>query len=121
MVVLSEAFFRKGWPQRELDVLVALEVKGRSRILPIWREVLKDEVRRFSPTLADKLAMTTAMSGVDGIVDQLVVPLGPADDELTQELPAPSDPRSLTQFRCRRAMKSRELSRDPGLPPSYAG
>lgn len=76
IVVLSEWFFRKEWPQRELDGLVALEVDGRSRILPIWHKVSKDEVRRFSPTLADKLAMNTAMSGMDEIVDQLVALLG---------------------------------------------
>ena len=34
VVVLSEAFFKKEWPQRELDGLVTLETQGRSRILP---------------------------------------------------------------------------------------
>jgi len=82
VVVLSEAFFRKEWPQRELDGLVALEVDGKSRILPIWHKVSKDEVRRFSPTLADKLAMNTTMSDMDEIVDELVALLGPTDDGL---------------------------------------
>ena len=79
IVVLSEAFFRKEWPQRELDGLVAMEADGKARILPIWHKVSKDEVRQFSPTLADKLAMNTAMSGMDEIVDQLVTLLGPTD------------------------------------------
>ncbi|WP_051631364.1 toll/interleukin-1 receptor domain-containing protein [Afifella pfennigii] len=53
VVVLSEHFFGKEWPNKELDGLVALEVQGQTRILPIWHKVSKDEVARFSPTLAD--------------------------------------------------------------------
>lgn len=32
VVVLSEAFFRKEWPKRELDGLFGLEIGGRSRV-----------------------------------------------------------------------------------------
>ena len=35
IVVLSLAFFRKKWPQAELDGLFALEAKARKIILPI--------------------------------------------------------------------------------------
>lgn len=72
IVVLSKNFFAKEWPQRELDGLVALEIQGQSRILPIWHEVSKDEVARFSPTLADKLALNTSLLSVDEIVDKLL-------------------------------------------------
>lgn len=72
IVVLSKNFFAKKWPQRELDGLVALEIQGQSRILPIWHEVSKDEVARFSPTLADKLALNTSLLSVDEIVDKLL-------------------------------------------------
>ena len=71
IVVLSENFFRKEWPQRELDGLVQLELAGQARILPIWHKVSKDEVAKFSPTLADKLAMNTGVSTVDEIVESL--------------------------------------------------
>jgi TIR domain len=77
IVVLSENFFRKEWPQRELDGLVQLELVGRSRILPIWHKVSKDEVARFSPTLADKLALNTGVLTVDEIVAQLKELLSP--------------------------------------------
>jgi TIR domain len=55
VVVLSEPFFKKEWPARELDGLVAQETAGRTRILPIWHKVTKDDVLRHSPTLADKV------------------------------------------------------------------
>jgi hypothetical protein len=72
VVVLSKNFFAKEWPQRELDGLVQLEMQGHSRILPIWHEISKDEVTRFSPMLADKLALNTALLTVDEIVTKLV-------------------------------------------------
>ena len=71
VVVLSEAFFKKEWPQRELDGLVTLEIQGRSRILPIWHKVSLDEVARYSPTLADKVALNTSLKSVDDIADEL--------------------------------------------------
>lgn len=97
IVVLSEAFFRKEWPQRELDGLVALEVEGVSRILPIWHKVSKDEVRRFSPTLADKVAMNTAVSGLDEIVGQLVILLDPVNAEPNPQ-PAPTSNSDVTDL-----------------------
>jgi len=72
VVVLSKSFFAKEWPQRELDGLVQLEMQGQARILPIWHEISKDEVTRFSPLLADKLALSTTLLTVDEIVAKLV-------------------------------------------------
>ena len=73
VVVLSEAFFRKEWPQRELDGLTALETaNGESRILPIWHKVSKDEVASFSPVLADRLALNTSIKSIREIADDLM-------------------------------------------------
>lgn len=71
VVVLSEHFFKKEWPARELDGLVAQEVAGRTRILPIWHKVSKDEVTRYSPTLADKIALNTSIMSVSDIAAEL--------------------------------------------------
>jgi len=62
VVILSPNFFRKEWPQRELDGLASRE-DGRSKILiPVWYNVTADDVRKFSPTLADKLSVFYAGS-----------------------------------------------------------
>tara|TARA_R110002051_G_scaffold267433_1_gene327394 strand:+ start:62 stop:925 length:864 start_codon:yes stop_codon:yes gene_type:complete len=71
VVVLSGAFFYKNWPQYELNGLVAREMRGGKVILPIWHKVSKDEVLSYSPTLADKVALNTAMSSVSEIAQQL--------------------------------------------------
>ncbi len=60
IVVLSKAFFNKRWPQNELDGLFALEVSGKSKILPIWHNITADEVEEFSPMLAGRLALDSA-------------------------------------------------------------
>ncbi len=61
VVVLSEHFFRKEWPQRELDSLAARELdEGSSRILPVLHKVGHKQVLAFSPFLADKIGIPTA-------------------------------------------------------------
>ncbi|MBT2498608.1 DUF1883 domain-containing protein [Agromyces sp. ISL-38] len=71
IVVMSKSFFAKGWPQYELDGIVGLSVAGKQRMLPIWHEISKDEVERESPSLADKIARTTATSTIAEIADEI--------------------------------------------------
>jgi len=57
VVILSPRFLSKQWPQRELDGLVARETaSGEKAILPIWHELDRDTLLRYSPPLADRLA-----------------------------------------------------------------
>jgi hypothetical protein len=76
IVILSSSFFSKNWPQYELDGLVAKEMEGRKVVLPIWHKVSKDEVKSYSPSLADKVAINSSISGLDEIVEQLGEVLG---------------------------------------------
>jgi hypothetical protein len=71
IVVLSTAFFSKNWPQYELDGLVTKELSGGKVILPLWHKVSKDEVVAYSPSLADKLALSTAMYSVEELANEL--------------------------------------------------
>jgi hypothetical protein len=73
VVILSPSFFRKNWPEKELDGLVALEdIERRHKvILPIWHKVLRDDVLKYSPTLADKLAASTE-EGLDAVVKAIL-------------------------------------------------
>ncbi len=71
VVVLSKHFFRKEWPQKELDGLWSLDAGGHTRILPIWHEISKDEVARQSPMLADRIALNTSLKSTEEIADEL--------------------------------------------------
>lgn len=71
IVVLSKAFFAKEWPQRELDALVALESGAQRTVLPIWHNVSVAEVQRFSPILADRLAVHSS-EGAHAIAQKIL-------------------------------------------------
>lgn len=73
IVVLSEAFFKKEWPQRELDGLFAREVNGEKVILPIWHKISKNEVMGYSPIIADMLAINTTDFTIEEIAEQIAI------------------------------------------------
>lgn len=70
-IVLSSSFFSKNWTNYELSGMTAQEMSGRKMILPIWHKVSKDEVMRFSPSIADKVALNTSLLNIDEIAEQL--------------------------------------------------
>jgi hypothetical protein len=71
IVVLSPAFFAKNWPQYELNGLTAREMEGHKVILPVWHKVNKADVLQFSPTLADKVAVSTKGNTIKHIATKL--------------------------------------------------
>lgn len=72
IVVLSEAFFKKNWPQSELDALASRQnEEGRKVILPIWHEIGASEVQKHSPLLAGLLA-ARSQDGLASVVGQIL-------------------------------------------------
>ena len=74
VVVLSPAFLDKEWPQYELDGLVVRDVSlGEDQaLLPIWHNLTKAELVRRSPSLASKLARSTATHTIEEIAAEIV-------------------------------------------------
>ena len=72
IVVLSQDFFRKGWPNYELDGLVTRAVSGEQVLLPIWHHITKKQLIEYSPPLADKLARSTATHTVEEIAAEII-------------------------------------------------
>ena len=70
VVVLSTSFFRKEWPQKELDGLVTRERDGTKVILPVWLDVEYQDVAGYSPLLADRVA-AKAKDGLSVVVEAL--------------------------------------------------
>jgi hypothetical protein len=71
IVILSESFFRKGWTNHELDGLVTRTVAGEQSLLPIWHDLTAAQVRGHSPSLADKVAMSTSDHSIEDIAEQI--------------------------------------------------
>lgn len=72
IVVLSKAFFGKGWTNYELDGLVTRAVSGEQILLPIWHEITKQELIEYSPSLADKVARSTATHTIEEIAAEII-------------------------------------------------
>jgi hypothetical protein len=70
IVILSKSFFAKYWPQQELGGLVSKESIDRKVIIPVWHQVDRAFVAAHSPTLADKLAVSTK-EGLQIVADHI--------------------------------------------------
>jgi TIR domain len=82
VVIISPAFFSKDWPQRELNGLAARETARQKVIMPIWHDIEHDTVAKYSPTLADKLAVHTSQ-GID-VVSNAIIAAIRADSRSTK-------------------------------------
>lgn len=71
LVVLSSNFISKGWTNYELDGIVTRTVSGEQILLPIWHNITKQQVVDFSPSLADKVARSTATHTVEEIAKEI--------------------------------------------------
>lgn len=76
LVIISKDYIKKGWTQYELDGLFQREMTGGKIILPIWHNITKKEVEAFSPTLAGRLALSTAIMTPSEIAIELTKILG---------------------------------------------
>lgn len=104
VVIFSQAFFTKEWPQKELDGLAQREISEGKVILPILHKVTHSDIRKYSVTLADKVAISTE-HGIPQLAKHIVqaiqsstktgkqatisTPLGSTDADTTAN-PAPS-------------------------------
>lgn len=72
VVVFSEAFFKKNWPQYELDGLTEREMAdGNKIILPIRHDISHQRVRDHVPSLANRLSVSSER-GMDAVVYEIL-------------------------------------------------
>lgn len=71
IVVLSKHFFKKQWPNWELDGLVQRQNSSSiNLIIPIWHNIDKQDILEYSPSLADKIAIKSSI-GISNVVKQI--------------------------------------------------
>lgn len=62
VLLLSRSFFNMLWSQWELDEMVAMvEKRTNARLMTVLHGLSEDEVARYSPTLARKVSVSTAV------------------------------------------------------------
>jgi hypothetical protein len=108
VVILSPSFFKKDWPQRELDGLAAREdSEGLKVILPVWHRVDRDYVVKYSPTLAGRFASKTS-DGLNVVVKQLLEVI--KEPSLSNGLPE-------THEYAAKTMARRDIENEQGAEP----
>ena len=70
IVVFSHAFFKKEWPQNELDALHQRMITGEVRILPIWHELNEEDLRKYSPLFSGLLAKSSDI-GIEALTTEI--------------------------------------------------
>ena len=73
VVVLSPNYINedKYWTKAELNGLFQVETINGKTILPIWHNLTKKQVVEYSPIIADRKAMTTALMTPEEIAAEL--------------------------------------------------
>ena len=72
VVVLSPAFFAKGWPQGELAALAALQYStSRKVILPVWHNIDYETVSERAPLIAALRAVKSS-DGLEAVATAIV-------------------------------------------------
>ena len=91
IVVISNHFLNKEWPQRELDGLASREHDGVRVILPIWHNIDAKAVREASPMLADRVAISSS-ENLERVIEDLLQVIGAPAAEARSTTPV-SGPR----------------------------
>lgn len=77
LVVVSKYFIKKPWTEYELRGLVAREIEDDKVIIPVWLGVQRREILKFSPPLADKIAIRTEGAKAEDIALQILRTIRP--------------------------------------------
>ncbi len=83
VVILSPNYIaeHKYWTKAELNGLFQVETVNGKTILPIWHNLTKKQVVEYSPIIADRKAMTTALMTPEEIAEELKELFTPDDTE----------------------------------------
>lgn len=74
VIILSPNYIadHKYWTKAELDGLFQMESINGKTLLPIWHNLTKQQVMDYSPIIASKLAMSTALMTAQEIANELI-------------------------------------------------
>lgn len=73
VLILSEHYLKTGWAQEEMKLLLHLQFSSRERkILPLWHNITKNDVKDNSPFLMDIQALSTRGTSTDEIAHKIL-------------------------------------------------
>lgn len=78
LVVISPHFIEKRWPEYELRGLTAKEISSENKVvIPLWHNVSREDLLKFSPPLADKVAVVSTGLKLHEIAERVVRAIRP--------------------------------------------
>lgn len=77
ILLITPSFINKPWPKAELQALFSSMVAGEKEIIPVWHNISQKEVFKFSPLLADIVAVTTTDKSIDDVVLEILRVVSP--------------------------------------------
>lgn len=83
IVIFSKNFFSKDWPKKELNGLFARE-EGAGIILPIWHKIDESDIIKYSPILADRVAVNSS-KGLNNVIEEILKVIKPQTNYLSNE------------------------------------
>jgi hypothetical protein len=108
VVIVSPAYMRKMWTNRELDGLFSLETVDRKLILPVLHNIRRDELTRKWPTFGDRVSCSTDR-GLDIVADQIAMAVHRASRDRPDEEQPPEAVLSVYRRRMLLAAGRRDL------------
>lgn len=70
IVILSKSFLKKKkWTEYELNGLFSREERSKQVILPIWHNIDRKDLEKYSPTFADRVALKS--DSIENIIKEL--------------------------------------------------
>jgi len=110
IVILSKVFMSKYWTNYELDGLVTIDsIEQSERIIPIWHEIDKKELSKYSPSLAIRYGLDTNMSHKE-LVTRIIDKINPS---LLREILRRKVAYNTEQHGTKKYVDSRELHDSP--------
>lgn len=70
VVIMSPDYIKSDWCQKELDAFFVREINGNEIILPIYHGLEFEDVKQYSPILANRLSLSTD-ENIDFIADSI--------------------------------------------------
>ena len=71
LVILSENFFLKEWPKRELETMLQINKTETKSILPIWHNITFEKIKSEYPIIASIVGINSS-EGVKTIVKEII-------------------------------------------------
>lgn len=73
VLIVSKHYLKTGWAREEMKLVLNLQASsGERRILPLWHNIRKNDVKDNSPFLMDIEALSTSRMTTDDIADKIL-------------------------------------------------